>query len=76
VCTRPWSVLHPDGDVHDLSDALNPSFDHFYLEEQRRVEFSRCEKGYIIDAEGPQEALAYESLVTKGRNRVGWSEFV
>ncbi|RMZ82620.1 hypothetical protein DV738_g1698, partial [Chaetothyriales sp. CBS 135597] len=59
ACTDPWRVLHPDGRVHDLHDALAPEFDHFYDSEQERVAFSRCELGYIIDAEGPQDVKAF-----------------
>jgi hypothetical protein len=62
-------VLHAEGDVKDLWDALHARYDHFYEKEQSRVEFSRCEAGYIVDAEGPQEALVY-------RGGVRWSEFV
>lgn len=51
-------MLHPDGDVHSLQDALDPRFDAFYRE-QVKVEFDRCENGYIIDAEGPQVGYAY-----------------
>lgn len=58
-CTRPWDVLHPSGDVQNLEDALRPKFDLFYEKEQAKVEFSRCEPGYILDAEGPQKALVY-----------------
>ncbi|KAI1616951.1 arylsulfatase [Exophiala viscosa] len=53
-CVRPWSSLHPYGNVSTLEDALSPLYDHFYEVEQRRVVFDRCENGYIIDAEGPQ----------------------
>ena len=62
-------MLHAEGDVRDLWDALHARYDHFYEKEQSRVEFSRCEAGYIVDAEGPQEALVY-------RGGVEWSEFV
>ena len=53
-CVRPWSSLHPHGNVSTLEDALSPLYDHFYEVEQRRVAFDRCENGYIVDAEGPQ----------------------
>jgi hypothetical protein len=46
---------------------LKVEYDDFYGREQRRVEFSRCEKGYIVEAEGPQEALVYNPR---------WSELV
>ena len=67
-CTRPWHVLHPDGDVVSLWDALNSTFDIFYEKEQNKVGFTRCEPGQIIDAEGPQNALGY-------RDGLKWSEW-
>jgi hypothetical protein len=66
---RPWDVLHEEGNVKDLWDALHHRYDNFYEKEQSRVEFSSCEAGYIIDAEGPQEPKVY-------RGGVRWSEFV
>ncbi|OLN87349.1 Arylsulfatase 3 [Colletotrichum chlorophyti] len=54
VCTHPWRALHPLGNVDTLKDALSPRFDTFYEQQQVKVQFSRCEKGYLIDAEGPQ----------------------
>ncbi|GMG47862.1 unnamed protein product [Aspergillus oryzae var. brunneus] len=59
-CIEPWSVLHPGGSVHNLRDALNEKYDSFY-QTQSKVSFDRCEYAYIIDAEGPQEALAYRN---------------
>lgn len=53
-CVRPWETLHPQGNVQNLRDALSPKYDYFYEVEQRRVAYTRCELGYIIDAEGPQ----------------------
>ncbi|RMD40226.1 hypothetical protein DV735_g4905, partial [Chaetothyriales sp. CBS 134920] len=58
-CTDPWRVLHPGGSVSDLHAALAPQFDHFYDTEQERVSFSRCELGYIISAEGPQDVKPF-----------------
>ncbi|KAF2402941.1 Arylsulphatase [Trichodelitschia bisporula] len=71
VCTRPWKALHPGGGVNTLQHALAPEFDAFYEGEQLRVQFSRCEAGYLLDAEGPQweDKLAY-------RQGVKWSEWV
>ncbi|KAJ5825997.1 arylsulfatase [Penicillium riverlandense] len=53
TCRRPWQVLHPEGDVHTLEDALNAQFDHFYEVEQQRVEYNYCWNGYLPEAEGP-----------------------
>ena len=67
-CVKPWHVLHPEGNVNSLKDALNPSFDKYYETEQVKVQFSRCEQGQILDAEGPQSALVY-------RDGLHWSEW-
>lgn len=67
-CIEPWKVLHPQGDVKSLSDALKVKFDAFY-EEQTRVSFNRCENGYIIDVEGPQEPYQY-------RQGTSWHDWV
>jgi arylsulfatase len=67
TCHAPWRVLHPDGDVHSLDDALQARFDDFY-ESQAQVSFDRCEAGYIIDAEGPQVGYQY-------RGDLGWSHW-
>lgn len=58
TCVEPWEVIHPQGDVNSLSDALQVRYDSFY-EKQTRVSFNRCELGYIIDAEGPQAPYQY-----------------
>jgi len=68
TCIRPWDVLHPLGNVRNLEDALTSDYDRFYENDQKKVEFSRCEPGYILDAEGPQEALVY-------RDGLRWSEW-
>ena len=67
-CVKPWNVLHPDGDVASLKDALNPAFDDYYETVQVKVEFSRCEQGQLLDAEGPQKGLVY-------RHGLSWSEW-
>ncbi|TDZ40492.1 Arylsulfatase [Colletotrichum spinosum] len=54
VCTHPWRALHPQGNVDSLRDTLSTRFDSFYEQQQVRVEYSRCELGYLVDAEGPQ----------------------
>ncbi|RSL58160.1 hypothetical protein CEP51_014123 [Fusarium floridanum] len=53
TCSQPWAALHPQGNVKSLRDALSPRFNDFYAQ-QTRIEYSRCELGHIIDAEGPQ----------------------
>jgi arylsulfatase A-like enzyme len=54
TCIRPWDELHPLGNVRNLRDALSPRFDDFYMQRRMKVEFDRCEMGFILDAEGPQ----------------------
>lgn len=68
ACTKPWQVLHPSGDVHDLKDALNSTYDAFYAEQQARVSFTECALGYILSAEGPQNAYVW-------RNGTSWSDW-
>lgn len=72
TCVRPWQALHPAGNVWNLNDALAARYDEFYVQEQRKVSFDRCEMGYIIDAEGPQferDGLVY-------RHGARWDEWV
>lgn len=73
-CTHPWESLHPSGDVNSLHDALDPSFDSFYHIEQEKVHFTRCEKGYIIESEGPQSAKSFADVGARGGSL--WSELV
>lgn len=68
TCIRPWDVLHPEGNVETIVDALNVKYDEFY-NVQSKVSFSRCEFGYILDAEGPQTALTY-------RDGIEWHHWV
>lgn len=44
-CRNPYSVLHPDGTVATLVDAMRPQYDSFY---SSRVKFGflRCELHY------------------------------
>ncbi|KAM3084215.1 hypothetical protein ACMFMG_001680 [Clarireedia jacksonii] len=66
TCIKPWSVIHPDGDVKTLDDALSPRFDMFYTEELAdRVKLTKCELGYIVDSEGPQDAAVFEEAREK-----------
>lgn len=52
-CTRPWLSLFPGGEVNSLRDALDVKFDGFFESRVERVQFSKCEKGYIAESEGP-----------------------
>ena len=58
VCIQPWPVLHPQGNVHSLQDAMNTKYDAFYAS-QPKVSFSACLGGYIISNEGPQKVTPY-----------------
>jgi N-acetylglucosamine-6-sulfatase len=53
ACQKPWTELHPAGDAASLSDALDSRFDGFYAK-AAKVGFSRCDMGYLVNAEGPQ----------------------
>jgi hypothetical protein len=55
-CTHPWETLHPNGNVATLTSSLNARFDTFY-HKQPKVYFTRCELGYIKDAEGPMDVV-------------------
>lgn len=62
TCTHPWSVIHPENDVSTLADALQEKFDAFYLSDvASQIRFEKCELGYIMESEGPQEAAAFDS---------------
>ncbi|KAM7211593.1 arylsulfatase-like protein [Rhypophila decipiens] len=72
TCTQPWRALHPEGGVQNLQDALASRYDEFYVSQQKRVRYDRCELGYLLDAEGPQfetEGLVY-------RQGARWDEWV
>ncbi|KAI5275414.1 Arylsulphatase [Aureobasidium subglaciale] len=51
-CREPWKVLHPDGKVGSLEDAMAERFDRFY-DEQVKIEWEYCHNGYVPEAEGP-----------------------
>lgn len=62
TCTNPWSVIHPSGDVKTLRDALDGRFDAFYTSEvAQKVGFEKCELGYILGSEGPQQAVVFDA---------------
>jgi N-acetylglucosamine-6-sulfatase len=60
-CVKPWLQLHPQGNVGNLLDALNPKYDAFY-DGQPKVAFTACKLGYIVEYEGPQSALVYGAV--------------
>lgn len=57
-CTRPWPVLHPDGDITTLEGALRSQFDTFYLQQPKMV-FDSCELGFIPEAESREHVNPY-----------------
>ncbi|KAH8901075.1 hypothetical protein GQ53DRAFT_756751 [Thozetella sp. PMI_491] len=59
-CTDPWCALHPQGNVKSLPEALSSLYDDFYSS-QPKVRFSECKKGYIVEADGPQNANPYNT---------------
>jgi hypothetical protein len=62
TCTHPWEVIHPQGDVATLADALDERFDAFYLNEvASRIKFEKCELGYIVESEGPQDVVVFDA---------------
>lgn len=58
TCIKPWNVLHPDGSVQTLRDALDSQYNTVY-QATPNVAFDRCENGYILDVEGPQADVLY-----------------
>jgi hypothetical protein len=72
ACRYPWRQLHPAGKVNSLADALESGFDTFY-ENQPKVSFSSCEKGYIISAEGPQKYHVY-GATSAGKRSWAWED--
>ncbi|OAL37280.1 hypothetical protein AYO20_03456 [Fonsecaea nubica] len=65
-CTHPWKILHPEGSVNNLVDALNTEYDTFYAG-QPKVGFEKCSLGYLIQSEGPQTPNYY------GANMAMWT---
>jgi hypothetical protein len=72
TCVKPWQALHPAGNVLNLYDALAHRFDNFYEVQQRKIQYRRCEMGYIKDAEG----LQFETDGIVYRQNLHWSEWV
>ncbi|KAL3420736.1 arylsulfatase [Phlyctema vagabunda] len=72
TCVTPWRSLHPKGDVLTLNDALSIHYDSLYEVEQKKVIFNRCERGYIVDAEGPQ----FENEGVMFRGGLPWDNWV
>lgn len=56
-CMTPWKVLHPQGDVQSLDEAMNPKFDDFYRN-QPKIGYPQCSNGYLPAFEGPQQCFS------------------
>ncbi|KAK5090782.1 hypothetical protein LTR05_000959 [Lithohypha guttulata] len=52
TCVQPWKVMHPDGSVNSLSDAMNSQYDDFYAG-QPKIAYVACAQGYLRGLEGP-----------------------
>lgn len=57
-CTAPWESLHPQGDVHTLSQALDTRFDAFY-HQQPKMMFYGCSRAYWAEMESQQPVSRY-----------------
>jgi hypothetical protein len=62
TCVKLWKGLHPKDDVKSLKHAMNKKYDNFYFQaaEKNSVSFDMCMPGYVITAEGPQDASTYQ----------------
>lgn len=60
ACLSPWSSIFPNGEVHDLSEALSAEYDD-YFEELEKFEYEECKIGFFEELEGPEwsEELVY-----------------
>ena len=74
TCVKPWETLHPEGNVRNLEDAMDPKYDDFYIG-QPRVSFSECAPGYLINVEGPQDVLPFVSNEFDYMKGHHWSEW-
>ena len=71
-CVDPWRALHPAGNVNNLKDALASRFDEFHEIKQKKIQFDRCARGYLLDAEGPQ----FENAGLAFRDGIPWAAWV
>ncbi|KAH8432496.1 sulfatase family protein [Aspergillus melleus] len=58
TCIKPWEVLHPDGKVQSLRQALDSRYDAFYRK-QPKVSYETCLDGYLVGNEGAQVGLEF-----------------
>ncbi len=74
VCTRPWEILHPQGRVRSLKDAMHPRFDDFYSKEQKKVTFTACANGYLPWLEGALEPIPYRDKHGRVARAARWED--
>ena len=74
VCVRPWETLHPAGNVKNLKDAMNPKYDEFYIEKQKKVTFTGCARGYLPYLEGAMEPIPYKGKDGQVKRMVNWHD--
>lgn len=53
-CIYPWNVIHPQGDVTTIREAMDSKFDELYEKEMPQVSFDHCAPAYFLEVEGPQ----------------------
>jgi hypothetical protein len=58
-CRDPWATLFPSGQVSNIQDAMNATYDTFF-ENQPKISFSSCIQGHVVDEEGPQNVIAFK----------------
>lgn len=61
VCSRPWEVLHPQGGVSSLKQALHTIYDSFY-DSQPKMFFASCELAFIKEMESNQHVKPYGTV--------------
>lgn len=59
TCRQPWLVIHPEGNVRNLQQALNPEYDSFYETQENHVEIAACLQGYFLSNEMPLSVIPY-----------------
>ncbi|PSR88619.1 arylsulfatase [Coniella lustricola] len=60
-CRAPWTVLHPDGAVKSLADALDPQYDALYAA-LPSVSYDVCATEYLHANEAPYFSSNYSAL--------------
>lgn len=63
-CRAPWSVLHGDGSVKSLTDALNPKYDLYYAS-LPSVHFDTCASQYNLQNEAPHFSSNYSTTLAE-----------